>query len=828
MKKIFTAVVIVLLAIVAINAQIRVIQLFKGDKLIATYKMDEIDHIEINDIDEGNLPAEVTPDKIDGAWNIQTLYCYGGSHADWDGDAFLKLTDKDWNWNASTGSAAEEDNTLTFTTLGSYPNGNTYGRCVNGAGADGKYFDCKYIGKLKDVAQNIDLTDNFRKIPVGESLWVHDVANDTYTFTDPNGTRTTARLIGKGTYTVGKRSIEIAEQALVFDIAGGVETDDQSIIWQDYDKFVQNPQQFIVAFGEGVSEGGNQGGSSDPEPEPEPDPVPDDNIVGTWDIDNLHCYGGSQPGNGDAFIQMSDKPWSFNTGTGPAAEEDNTLTFTQTGVDGNGYPTGKCVNSAGDDGQYFDCRFTGNLKSAAQNIDCSGNFRKIPTGESTWTHDTSNDTYIFTASDGSRTTARLISSGTYAQNSRSMQIQAYALVFDIAGGSDTYDNDILWTDYDKFVQYPRQLIVTISDPEGHAVPTLKLSIADKNATAETKALQSNLWTIGKTGFMFGHHEDLMYGRYWYDESGRSDTKDVCGDYPGVYSTDFAVTMDDRYQSEASTTTLRTRCIKEAYRRGEVITACMHLNNPATGGDSWDNSGNVVSQILTDGNWVRNKYIQWLDRLADYALTQLKDDAGRPIPVLFRPFHEHTQSWSWWGSSACSESEFIALWQFTVKYLRDTKGVHQFLYAIAPQMDSWKNESDFLYRWPGDDYVDFIGMDCYHGYNPDTFGHNIATISAVANSKQKPCGVTEVGVEGFSSSNYWTAHILTPAKQGNVSLIVTWRNKYVGSNESDKHFFSVYKGHVSEDDFRTFYNDGLTIFSGDLPDMYKMAAGISVE
>lgn len=100
--------------------------------------------------------------------------------------------------------------------------------------------------------------------------------------------------------------------------------------------------------------------------------------------------------------------------------------------------------------------------------------------------------------------------------------------------------------------------------------------------------------------------------------------------------------------------------------------------------------------------------------------ELKDDEGKPIPIIFRPFHEHTQTWSWWGASCTTATEFIALWKFTVNYLRDTKGIHQFIYAISPQMDTVKTEDDFLFRWPGDDYVDFIGMDCYHGLNSTIF------------------------------------------------------------------------------------------------------------
>ena len=97
-----------------------------------------------------------------------------------------------------------------------------------------------------------------------------------------------------------------------------------------------------------------------------------------------------------------------------------------------------------------------------------------------------------------------------------------------------------------------------------------LSLADKNATAETKALYANLWKIAEDGFMFGHHDDLWYGRYWYNEPGNSDTKAVCGDYPGVFSVDFGAIMDGRSGSEEENK-IRRRVIIEAYDRGEVIT-----------------------------------------------------------------------------------------------------------------------------------------------------------------------------------------------------------------------------------------------------------------
>jgi mannan endo-1,4-beta-mannosidase len=375
------------------------------------------------------------------------------------------------------------------------------------------------------------------------------------------------------------------------------------------------------------------------------------------------------------------------------------------------------------------------------------------------------------------------------------------------------------------------LLLSCSKPEsGKEEPAeageVVLSMADPSATAETKALYSNLWAIRDKGWMFGHHDDLMYGRKWYGEQGASDTKAVCGDYPAVYALDLASFMDERAETELDDNALRIRCMKDAYNRGMVIIACMHLNNPLTGGDAWDNSNRqVVAEILKEGSAVRTKFNPWLDRLARLAVN-LKGADGKNIPIIIRPFHEHTQEWSWWGSSCTTEKEFKELWQYFVNYMK-ASGVHSFIYAISPQMDKARTESDFLFRWPGDEYVDFIGMDCYQGINNNVFVNNLKVLGKLSSGKMKPAGVTETGVEGFKQEDYWTTNIAAPMANRKMSLLVTWRNKY-DPMEQGSHYFSVFPGHVSENSFKTMYERSDTFFCNDLPDMYVPAENISVK
>lgn len=352
----------------------------------------------------------------------------------------------------------------------------------------------------------------------------------------------------------------------------------------------------------------------------------------------------------------------------------------------------------------------------------------------------------------------------------------------------------------------------------------ELFLVDKEATKETKALYSNLWAIQSNGFMFGHHDDLLYGRKWYNEEKRSDTKDVCGDYPAVFSFDVGEIIDDR--SDTNIKNIKRKAIIEAYNRGEVLLACAHLNNPLTGGDSWDNSNDeVVKKILEEGSNVNIKFKLWLDRLADFSLS-LKGNDNQIIPIIFRPFHEHTQVWSWWGSKCTTEQEFINLWRFTIDYLRNKKGVHNFIYAISPQIDSILSKDVFLFRWPGNSYVDFLGIDSYHGLNPLVLKANLDTLSKLSKELKKPCGITETGVEGVPDRKYWTQQILEPSRGQFLSMIVLWRNKY-DPTEEGKHFYSVFPGHESEEDFKKMYKNPRTFFSSDLPRMYKMVAGVEV-
>jgi len=342
-------------------------------------------------------------------------------------------------------------------------------------------------------------------------------------------------------------------------------------------------------------------------------------------------------------------------------------------------------------------------------------------------------------------------------------------------------------------------------------------LVDSLATIQTVALYQNLKEFAKNKVLFGHHETTAYGIDWKDNGfgDKSDVKEVCGDFPAVYGWDLGdIQLSENLVGVKFTTT--RRLITQAYERGGINTISMHLDNPVTRGDAWDNS-TAVTNILPNGSH-NSFYLKTLDLIADFLLT-LKGAGGEYIPIIFRPYHEHNHTWAWWGKSATSESEYIQLWKMTIEYLRDTHKIHHLIYAISPQDIS--SQEEYLYAYPGDEYVDILGMDVYELYkaqNIDKFINGLEIVSNLAESKNKISALTEVGIENVTISNWWTEYLLKGLSENSSTLRTAWA--LVWRNKDKNHHFAPYPGHSSADNFIRFYNSELTIFESDLIDTYK--------
>ncbi|EOR95950.1 Mannan endo-1,4-beta-mannosidase [Arcticibacter svalbardensis MN12-7] len=169
----------------------------------------------------------------------------------------------------------------------------------------------------------------------------------------------------------------------------------------------------------------------------------------------------------------------------------------------------------------------------------------------------------------------------------------------------------------------------------------------------------------KKGYLVGHQGALAYGVNWKYKPGRSDIKDVTGDYPALYGWELGgLELGAKMNLDSVPFDKMRHYIEEGYRRGGVITISWHGTNPYTGKTAWDPTPGTVAAILP-GAEKHDVYQAQLDKIAHFLLS-LKGPKGELIPVLFRPLHELTGGWFWWGAKSSSVDEFKTLFQYTVK------------------------------------------------------------------------------------------------------------------------------------------------------------------
>ncbi|MDV3309881.1 MAG: glycoside hydrolase family 26 protein [Cyclobacteriaceae bacterium] len=345
---------------------------------------------------------------------------------------------------------------------------------------------------------------------------------------------------------------------------------------------------------------------------------------------------------------------------------------------------------------------------------------------------------------------------------------------------------------------------------------------DRDATPETQSLFRNLMELSKNHTLFGHQHATEYGHGWFGDEGRSDVKSVCGSHPAVIGVDllgFTGRSDEAIQGAKEAV---GKTVIDTYNRGGVVTVAWHFSNPVSpGGFYWRDSVSLPAvKYIIPGGEAHEKYKEILRGIGEWANT-LRGDDGALVPMIFRPYHEFDGGWFWWGKPHCTREEFISLWRFTVSYLRDSLGVHNFLYAFSPD-NRFATREEFLERYPGDEWVDMVGMDNYGDLGRDRYdvaraAMKLQIVSDYAQEAGKLAAFTETGLESIPDTTWWTQTLLKTMKTGDLRLayVLVWRN----DPRSPTHYYAPFPGHPSVPDFLKFYRDPYTLFENDLQDIY---------
>lgn len=358
------------------------------------------------------------------------------------------------------------------------------------------------------------------------------------------------------------------------------------------------------------------------------------------------------------------------------------------------------------------------------------------------------------------------------------------------------------------------LLLTVVATSCNSKDSQQLLPSNPNATSETAALYQKMSLLIQSGIMFGHQDDIVYGHAWKSD-GVSDVKQVSNDFPALFGWEIGdLELGKTHSLDSVSFHEIKEGIKWVHKQGGINTISWHGNNPLTGGNSWDISSNkVVKSILPNGE-NHPAFVEMLNQLAIF-FQSLTDENGSPIPFIFRPYHEHTGSWFWWGQNLCNQDDYIALWRFTVDYFNQ-KGVNNILYAYSAA-GNFSTSAQFLERYPGDDVVDILGFDIYQTSINDKENYIASTqnllniLVSTAKEKNKIPVLSETGFESIPDSTWWTETLWFAIKEFPISYVLVWRN----AHDQPYHYYAPFPGQVSAENFLHFKNEKRVLFLSDI-------------
>lgn len=188
-----------------------------------------------------------------------------------------------------------------------------------------------------------------------------------------------------------------------------------------------------------------------------------------------------------------------------------------------------------------------------------------------------------------------------------------------------------------------------------------------------------------------------------------------GRFPAIIGLDFMEYSPSRVERGASS--VDTEKAIKWWEKGGVVTFCWHWNAP-TG----------LIDKKPDQNWWSGMYTrsttfdftkgledhksieyQLLIRDIDAIALQLKRLQEEGVPVLWRPLHEASGGWFWWGSKG--PEAYKKLWRLMFERLTEYHQLKNLIWVWNGLDKNW---------YPGDDVVDIIGEHAYlekHDYSP---------------------------------------------------------------------------------------------------------------
>lgn len=283
-----------------------------------------------------------------------------------------------------------------------------------------------------------------------------------------------------------------------------------------------------------------------------------------------------------------------------------------------------------------------------------------------------------------------------------------------------------------------------------------------------------------------------------DLTAHCNTYAACGKLPAVLCVDLGPFLYNLLRGSAYYASFERASlialIRKYYKEVKGLITCqIHVQGPYGGDYTYvdptypDAFEQMLADNPTDGG-VAKKYFNDLTSAISDLMQELVDDKGNKIPIVMRPFAETTNSYGnlnagfWWHYS--TDEEYKQVFRNFVNKLRET--CDNILFVFNPLLNSTSNtitESILLQRYPGDEYVDIIGVNIYENVFNKHFPNGLysqkdvaSTVDTVATKHKKICVRCETGDLGASRPEFWNDLFKFYVETGGVGYGIVWNNQ----------------------------------------------------
>lgn len=246
-----------------------------------------------------------------------------------------------------------------------------------------------------------------------------------------------------------------------------------------------------------------------------------------------------------------------------------------------------------------------------------------------------------------------------------------------------------------------KVIVYTARPLTQETYRVSAKLVNENATENARRLFSYLCDSYGKYILSGQYCDTglsgWENRMLADQNG--------GKYPAILGLDmgyYSQTGRD-YDVAIKTTEQAITC----WEQGGIVTLCWHWLAPEkyiTG--TWysafrpeEVSMNLTAMLNGEDDEGLALLMQDIDNIAQELLKM--QQAG--VPVLWRPLHEASGGWFWWGKEGAET--YKKLYILLYETLTEQYGLNNLIWLWNGQDAAW---------YPGDEYVDIVGIDIYAG------------------------------------------------------------------------------------------------------------------